>query len=157
MDGTKLYLRRKTPSPFPFQPSLCKGSMSPPQCTSPWVNSRQGCIIVLKIWIVCTLQFESYLMGFKPNVIHWQQVKQSPLIESFKGQKLSKNKVQGWTLHLICGQHWLDYCWWGQLVSIMKSLSNIQSPIWHLLPQIILSLCNIWKVITRKMTLLNFL
>jgi hypothetical protein len=63
LDGIKLYLICKTPLPFPFQPWPHRGSMSPPQCASPWVNSLQGHIIILKTWIVCTLHFESYPMG----------------------------------------------------------------------------------------------
>ncbi len=70
---------------------------------------------------------------------------------------MSKNKVQWLALQLACGQCWLDYCWPRQLVSIMKSLSNIQSPIWILLHWIILGSCNTWKMIIMILTLLNFL
>jgi hypothetical protein len=68
----------------------------------PWVSSLQGHIIILRIWIVCTLHVKGYPWERRPNVVHWRWAKQGPskfkcnilFIKSFKGHKLSKNKVQ---------------------------------------------------------------
>jgi hypothetical protein len=99
-----------------------------------WVNSLQGYIIkdLNHVYFACQrphywIEDQTLFFDNEPNKALWNSKYNGILLSLLEDINCQRIMSNGWTSHLVYGHCWLDCQWWGQLVSIMKSLSNIQS------------------------------